>query len=367
MSTPGDAGHALPANRRMRILFAALLTVLPLVAARGGRTGGAEGAYLPTLRPPVGVNGPLVALHTPVGMGGSGEILEVQQGRVIRILVRGLPSPHMGRLASSPRGRYLAYGEDVTVAPSPPPQTQGLWLVPSTGGSPRRLLLPPRSVEGNQLGIGPVAWSPDRYTLAYAVNPGGGVMYGSRPEPALGIWLTRYDHVHPRLLVTFAQLGAVDFVINQLSWSSDGRTLAVSTFRRLPGATQPGQQVPVILAVNTATGAVRMLVRGGQDGVFAPRGGALAYTASGSGPAAGGTLHVADVQGRHGRVLTRGPISSPAWAPDGRTIAYIDGGTAIRTVAVATGQTRLVLTVSAQGLRPPGGQFLRLAWMHTRI
>ena len=60
------------------------------------------------------------------------------------------------------------------------------------------------------------------------------------------LWLTRYDHVHPRLLVTFAQLGAVDapplrapFVINQLSWSPDGRTLAVSTFRRLPGATQP--------------------------------------------------------------------------------------------------------------------------------
>jgi Tol biopolymer transport system component len=172
----------------------------------------------------------------------------------------------------------------------------------------------------------------------------------------------------------FAQLGAVaapplraPFVINQLSWSPDGRTLAVSTFRRLPGATRSEQPVPVMLAVDTATGAVRMLVRGAQDGVFAPRGAALAYTASGSGPAGGGTLQVADAQGRHGRVLARGPISSPAWALDGRTIAYIDGGTAIRTVAMATGQTRLVLTVSAQGLRPPGGQFLRLAWMHTRI
>jgi hypothetical protein len=279
-----------------------------------GRTGRAEGAYVPTLRPPVGVNRPLVVLHTPGGMGGSGEILEVQQGRVVRVLVRGLPSPHMGGLAPSPGGRYVAFGEDAMVAPGTPPQTQGVWLVPSTGGSPRRLLLPPRSVEGNQLGIGPVAWSPDRYTLAYAVNPGGGVMNVSRPEPALGIWLTRYDHVHPRLLVTFAQLGAVDalplqapFVINQLSWSPDGRTLAVSTFRRLPGATQSEQPVPVVLAVNTATGAVRMLVRGAQDGVFAPRGAALAYTASGSGPAGGGTLQVADAQGRHGQVLARGP------------------------------------------------------------
>jgi hypothetical protein len=364
----------LPANRRIRILFVALLTVLPFLAAMGGRAGRAEGAYLPTLRLPAGVNGPLVVLHTPGGMAGSGEILEVQQGRLVRVLVRRLPSPHIGGLAPSPRGRYLAFGEDVTVAPGTPPQTQGLWLVPSTGGSPRRLLLPPRSVEGNQLGIGPVAWSPDRYTLAYAVNSGGGAMNVSRPEPGLGIWLTRYDHVHPRLLVTFAQLGAVDapplqapFVINQLSWSPDGRTLAVSTFRRLPAATQPAQPVPVILAVNTATGAVRMLVRGAQDGVFAPRGAALAYTVSGSGPAGGGTLQMADAQGRHGHVLARGPISSPAWAPDGRTLAYIDGGTAIRTVAVATGQTRLVLTVSAPGLRPPGGQCLRLAWMHTRI
>jgi Tol biopolymer transport system component len=77
-------------------------------------------------------------------------------------------------------------------------------------------------------------------------------------------------------------------------------------------------------------------------------------------------LQVADAQGRHGRVLAKGPISSPAWAPDGRTLAYVDGGTAIRTVAVATGQTRAALTVSAQGLYPPSGQFLRLAWMHTR-
>jgi hypothetical protein len=355
---------------RLSILFAALLTALPLLTAVGERTGRAEGAYLPTLRPPVGVNGPLVVLHTPGGMGGSGEILEVQQGRV---LVRGLPFPHMGGLAPSPQGRYLAFGEDATIAPGAPPQTQGMWLVPSTGGSPRRLLLPPRSVEGNQLGIGPIAWSPDRTTLAYAVNPGGGVMYVSRPEPALGIWLTRYDHVHPRLLVTFAQLGAVDapplqapFVSNQLSWSPDGRTLAVSTFRRLPGARQPEQPIPVILAVNTATGDVRMLVRGAQDGVFAPRGAALAYTASGSGPTGGRTLYIADTLGRHGHVLAKGPISSPAWAPDGRTSAYIDGGTAIRTVAVATGQTRLVLTVSAQGLHPPRGQFLRLAWMPTR-
>jgi Tol biopolymer transport system component len=196
-------------------------------------------------------------------------------------------------------------------------------------------------VEGNQLGIGPVAWSPDRYTLAYAVNPGG-VTNVSRPEPALGIWRTRYDHVHPRLLAAFAQLGAIDapplqapFVINQLSWSPDGRTLAVSTFRRLPGATQSEQPVPVILAVDTATGAVRMLVRGVQDGVFAPRGAALAYTESGSGPAGGGTLYVADAQGRHGQVLARGPS-------EGR-----DAGDHARRKGILTSSPRLTSSHSA--------------------
>ena len=158
MSTPTSEDRALRKNCRITMLFVALLTVLPHVAASGGRTGRAEGAYLPTLQRLAGVNGPLVVLHTPGGMGGSGEILEVRQGRVVRVLVRGLPSPHMGGLAPSPRGRYLAFGEDATVAPGAPPQMQGLWLVPSTGSSPRRLLLPPRSVEGNQLGIGPVAW-----------------------------------------------------------------------------------------------------------------------------------------------------------------------------------------------------------------
>jgi Tol biopolymer transport system component len=89
------------------------------------------------------------------------------------------------------------------------------------------------------------------------------------------------------------------------------------------------------------------------------------------------SLRVADAHGRHVRVLAtvNGPIASPAWSPDGRTIAYItglytgNGGTEIRTIDVARGTTRVVLTTTGprQRLLPPGGQFVRLAWMHTRV
>jgi len=332
-------------------------------------------------RQPIGanVNGALVVLAT--GAAGSGgpptaTLVTAQQGRVRQVLARGLPFPYTGGLAPSPRGRYVAFGEDAAIGPGTSPQTQGLWLVTSAGTGLRRLLLPPRSVEGNQLGIDAVAWSPDRYTLAYAVNPAGGGMNTSRPEPALGIWLTRYDQPRPRLLVTPTQLGAVELgatkaplFINGLSWSPDGRTLAVSTFRPAPGATQAGQTIPVILAVDTSTGRVRVLVSGAQDGAFAPTGSALAYTTSGGKASTTEVLRVADAQGRHGRALAAGNLASPVWAPDGRTLAYIDGGTTLRTVDLATGRSQAVLTTTMRGQRllPVGGHFVRLAWLRMPV
>jgi len=240
--------------------------------------------------------------------------------------------------------------------------------------------VPPRSVlanrygPGNVLNVGPVAWSPDRSTLAYAVNSGGGVFNLSRPETKLGVWLTRYDHPRPRLLVTTAQLGALDvpergaasgmpFQIVQLSWARDGRTLAVSTFHPAPGA----QTIPVIMAVDGATGRSRVLVSGGQEAVFSPTAPQLAYTTA-AGPAPRPmALRVADAQGRHARVLVtvNGLIASPAWSPDGHTLAYITDGTVIHTVDVATGTSRVALTATAQWL-PAGGRFRRLAWLPAR-
>jgi hypothetical protein len=215
----------------------------------------------------------------------------------------------------------------------------------------------------------------------FAVNP--------LKDRGLGIWLTRYDRARPRLLVTPAQLGAVGmgktgtaggetFAIAGLSWSPDGRTLAVSTSRPAPGVAQPGpgRAMPVVLAVDVATGKTRLLLAGAHDAVFAPTAGALAYV-TGEPNKGGMSLRVADAHGQHVRVLAtvKGLIASPAWSPDGRTIAYIaglytgNGGTEIRTIAVVGGTPRLVLSTTGarQSLLPPGGQFVRLAWMHARV
>lgn len=305
------------------------------------------------------------------------------QRGVSRVLVRGLPFPFAGGLAPSPQGHYVAFGEDSNEdyrhAVSGVTPTAGLWLVTSVGTHLRRLLVPPRSVlanrqgPGNVLNVGPVAWSSDRSTLAYAVNPGGGAFNLTRPETKIGVWLTRYDHPRPRLLVTTAQLGAVavseqgaasgmPFQIVQLSWSRDGRTLAVSTFHPALGA----QTIPVIMAVNGTTGHSRVLVNGGQEAVFSPTAAQLAYTTAAGSASRMMSLCVADAGGQHARVLVtvNGLIASPAWSPDGHTLAYITDGTVIHTVDVATGTSRVALTATARGL-PAGGRFRRLAWLPT--
>jgi WD40 repeat protein len=328
-----------------------------------------------------GVNGPILVLVGRGGLGQTGptegEIVAVQRGRVVRVLARGLPFPFSEGLGPSPRGRYVGYGAEV----------RGLWVATGDGSSRYRLLLPPRSTQGNVLGVESVAWSPDRYTLAYAVNIAADFAVNPLKDRGLGIWLTRYDRARPRLLVTPAQLGAVGtgktgtaggetFAIAGLSWSPDGRTLAVSTFRPAPGAAQPGQAMLVVLTVDEATAKTRLLLAGARDAVFAPASSALAYV-TGEPNRRGMSLLVADAHGRHVRVLAtvKGLIASPAWSPDGRTIAYItglytgNGGTEIRTIDVASGTTQVVLSTagSRQRLLPPGGQFVRLAWMHTKV
>src|SRR5437763_6318469 len=123
------------------------------------------------------VNGPLLVLYARGGPGhlgptvGDGRILVVHGSKVVRTLTHGLPFPITGGLVSSPCGRYVPYGADAMPGPGRPPQTQRLWLTTSDGRATRRLLLPPPSATGQpDYSIGPIAWSPDRLALAYAVN-----------------------------------------------------------------------------------------------------------------------------------------------------------------------------------------------------
>lgn len=172
------------------------------------------------LTPPVGwtvaingplVNGSLVVLDVQAGMGpgqaGAARILAVQGGGVARVLAREQAAPSVGGLAPSPRGLYVAYATNRSTSMAPSPQAPGLWQVSSTGGPAHLIASSPVSTRGNRLEIGPVTWSPDRYTLAYAVVVPGEGLADSQRELALGVWLTRYDGGRPRQLATNARLG----------------------------------------------------------------------------------------------------------------------------------------------------------------
>lgn len=335
------------------------------------------------------VNGPLLVLDQQ-GRPDQGDltgaaILSVQDGRVSRVLARGLTVPFPLGLAPSPRGRYVAFSQDVTAAPGAPQQTNGLWLTTNAGRSTHRVLLPPASPNRNTLAIGAIAWSPDRYTLAYAVNLTGDAPVLAQPERNIGLWLTPYDAPHPRLTVTSAQLGALagplgacgtPWQITRLSWAQEGRMLAVSVLCLAPSGRTPSKALnKVILSVDVVTGQIRRLVTNAQDAALAPRAALLAYV---SGDIKGSALWLADAQGQHAYKLVtlHGALSSPAWSPDGHTIAYIEGPlftgggpTTIHTVDVATGRTQGVLVSNASGqtLLPAGGQFIRLAWMHAYV
>lgn len=369
--------------RRQVVVWMGAVIVGALAAISGLRVGHAE--IRGTAQAARSVDGPLVVLdaHGGFGPGPTGaEILAARPGAPARVLARGLPFPFSGGLAPSPDGRYVTFGEDsdehYANTPGYVTKTEGLWIVGSNGAGLHRLLVPPPSVyatrqdPGNVLAIGPVAWSPDRHTLAYAVNAGGGsFITAGRPERGLGLWLTRYDRASPRYLTTSAQLGHLTaraagphdgppLFVTSLSWSPNGKTLAVGVDRR-------------IVLVDALTGRPRRLVGQGRDAAFSPAASALAYVTGTGTKAVVSSLWVADAQGRHARKLlsTRGPMISPAWAPDGQSIAYVGGasfaggGTAIQVVDVATGSSHVALTVKGPGI-PVGGRFVRLAWMHTR-
>lgn len=284
------------------------------------------------------------------------------RARTPQALVHALPDDTA--IAPSPRGRYIALAEG----------ERGLWLVNSDGTGLHRLLpAPPPSPgpTGVHL-VYAVAWSPDHYTLAYAVvQPIGYPRYAAPAQGAPdGLWLVRYDRVSPHLLVTNAHLG-ID-AIGHLSFSADGHTLAAAADR---GRSSDD------LAIDVTTGRARALFAPDDnvaDVRLSPVAARLAYLATVFVPVAGqpntseadNGVYIADLHGQHRTMLTRTisstAIQDPVWSPDGRSVAYLWGGppnqvlNEIHAVDVATDRVRtLVGTVPRQ-------QFMSLAWMHCR-
>jgi WD40-like Beta Propeller Repeat len=339
-------------------------------------------------------NGPLLVLDQR-GIASSqvqimpqhDEILTVERGRITRVMARRLTTyTCCTGLAPSPRGGYVAFTQTNAYVRGRTIDTKGLWVATSTGQKTHRLLRPPTPTNpGAPLDITAVAWSPDRYRLAYAVN-----LYTDTPVAPVvlkntGLWLTRYNRPQPRHVVALAPVGQTipslaaaceptpfGLTINALSWASDARTVATSVECENPRA--PAHIAQVVLAVDTTTGRAKIIVTGGRDAAFAPAAPRLAYLTGRADGRSPMTLWVADARGHHARklVTVRSFISSPAWSPDSQSIAYLVGSpfvgnkvTAIQRVNVATGRSQVVLTDHQQGqpLLPAGGHFTRLAWM----
>ena len=105
------------------------------------------------------------------------------------------------------------------------------------------------------------------------------------------------------------------------------------------------------------TAAAKRLVRSGSQAAWSPNGRQLAVVAGD-----GAALHVVDADGRNRVLLAFGPVSSPDWSPDGRSLVFERFGWLHRIDADGTDERRF-----ARGRSPawsPGGR--RIAFVSDR-
>jgi len=161
----------------------------------------------------------------------------------------------------------------------------------------------------------------------------------------------------------------VDYVVvGQLSPLPDGRfelryeLVQAATGERLLGATLPADRGALKLASHRVSDAIYERILGVR-GAFSTR---IAYVAvDGPASARGYRLVVADADGANERVAFESPqpILSPAWSPDGRSLAYVSfhsGLPAVYVQTLRTGERTRVSAYSgingAPGFSPDGSQ-----------
>jgi hypothetical protein len=274
----------------------------------------------------------------------------------------------------SPDGRWLLY-RNVLFSAAIPAQGPSLWLARAAGTGARLVA----AGGGTQDVVGPADWAPNSRRFAYVTQA--------------GVWIARQDGTGAYLVSAAVPQSlswspdsralAIIAYTNQLTggpapvtilrggrahvlakvagtsvdWSPDGRWLAVSSAD--PGA-------PVTL-VSTANGRRRIRIGSGTDAKWSPKGRYLASATTRG-------LRLIDTRTRRTRLLTAdtsyGPGLSPkpmgfAWAPDGRSIAYLT--TRVSNDFIAQGDLRVVTLsgrsrtlVAGQGAY--GGGIVSVAW-----
>jgi dipeptidyl aminopeptidase/acylaminoacyl peptidase len=258
-------------------------------------------------------------------------------------LTRSPADEHAGRW--SPDGRYLAFRS----SRDDPREVDQLWLFDRAGGEPERLT----SFPG---GVSDLAWSPDGRRLALIVSdpdsnakePGDTSSRGAKPividrfqfkQDEVG-WLTdRYDRLYVFDLSTRAatRLLSGDYDDAAPSWSPDGQSIAFVSRRRpdfdrtdnydlyvvesRPGA-EPRQ-------LTTFTGPDMSPDWGSRPPAWSPDGKLIAYVQGGPLELlyyAVQSVAVVPAAGGPARVLTRGldrNVLSPAFSSDGQSVLFL--------------------------------------------
>jgi Tol biopolymer transport system component len=141
-----------------------------------------------------------------------------------------------------------------------------------------------------------------------------------------GIWTAALDGSHRRHLLRCNPCSGV----GRPHWSPNGRYIAVSAEEKLRRLKRG------VWLMNARTGRlVRRLATTGLEADFSPDGRRLAYVTAymhdddpaGRLKVGGGDLYVVPISGRSApRRLhnARGAVTQPAWAPDGRSIAWVE-------------------------------------------
>jgi TolB protein len=167
-------------------------------------------------------------------------------------------------------------------------------------------------------------WSPDGRRIVFSGSTGG------EQPPVTRVFVVSADGSGLRAL-TEPPAGAQDL---DPSWSPDGKRIVfdrrfTSPIVRAAGA-PPRPLVPALYVIGADGNGQKLLTRGGRTPAWAPDGKTIAFVVDRDvGPAALHWLAVinADGSGRH-RLTPAGSTQedSPDWSPDGRRLVYADAG-----------------------------------------
>lgn len=218
-----------------------------------------------------------------------------------------------------------------------PAWSDSLWVVDPAGGPPRKI------VDGVHMSAIAV-WSPDGQSIAYTGTSGDGSADG---RESLSIHVVDVATGVDRNLTAHIGRDAV-----APSWAPDGRRLAFVA--RPDGGASDATRPADVMTVDLVTLEMRNLTRGGFPGVvrvlWSPAGDRLLAVgrsrspnaATGRSPFSLATIDANSGEVRFVRRAIQGTslLWSPAWSPDGRRFAYVDGATDV-IVVEPSGERRL--------------------------